>query len=551
MSFNRIQHFLYTNNIPQGLNYHTSILASTVYHEGAEYPYVPVLPQYVGYFRDSLTSTVSNVSNKDDTISNSCSEAFDNAYKTLELNLGALNARMKAALDKWVDDWYNCWTNWASEFGAIVGIDMIVDAMDFMTGEFVDEVATAGLPALLRSKIDNLKILMTREMDTNRVFNQRLQNSIDYYKEEIENITQQLNDGLYNSEQERQALVRLRVQLRQRIIEAQRLFRNVTSWSSWLKREIELVKMAVRDYMKQQQGAFSIVKNFAQKLPTMLAKFLDKLKILVTALGRIAPWIALGILLNSLNNLIDCFNKMCENYNKEIRSIEDVERPRVMQDYIDKMKEILDLGCCDKECPPCDGGSSGSSGNNNGSSGSGSGSGVGSSCTKGVGLNLLMGNKYIPTYYDQIDENYKNKTLDPQSGHCGFKPNCPPGNLNDPSGANRSNRPDCTKYKGANGWGYPPPPGMLPSPLDNDYLDNTWQGCKNTPIEYGVGNEVMIPNPKCSCGYQWMVTVTGEDPPKMPNPCDVGDLFGLIGSYLRKLPGVIDGVISSGGGIGV
>jgi hypothetical protein len=61
----------------------------------------------------------------------------------------------------------------------------------------------------------------------------------------------------------------------------------------------------------------------------------------------------------------------------------------------------------------------------------------------------------------------------------------------------------------------------------------------------------MIPNPKCSCGYQWMVTVTGEDPPKMPNPCDVGDLFGLITDYIKKLPGVIDGVISSGGGIGI
>ena len=36
MQSNRIQHFLFTNNLPSGLSYRTSILSSTVYYEGAE-----------------------------------------------------------------------------------------------------------------------------------------------------------------------------------------------------------------------------------------------------------------------------------------------------------------------------------------------------------------------------------------------------------------------------------------------------------------------------------------------------------------------------------
>jgi hypothetical protein len=72
MQSNRIQHFLYTNNIPTGLNYQTDILMSLIHIEGSEYPYSLLpnnLPVYVGDLRDSLTKMMTG---NNDFVSQEC-----------------------------------------------------------------------------------------------------------------------------------------------------------------------------------------------------------------------------------------------------------------------------------------------------------------------------------------------------------------------------------------------------------------------------------------------------------------------------------------------
>jgi hypothetical protein len=125
-----------------------------------------------------------------------------------------------------------------------------------------------------------------------------------------------------------------------------------------------------------------------------------------------------------------------------------------------------------------------------------------------------MGNKYIPTYYDNINSNYMNMNNEPTPGVNGFKDNCPP----------EFNCLTC---------------GLNTIPSEG----NRWAGCKeNVTTSSGIS----IPSHKCACGWK---------PELSSDPCNVGDILdealGGILSVVRTIPGIIDGVIGTGGGIGI
>ena len=100
--------------------------------------------------------------------------------------------------------------------------------------------------------------------------------------------------------------------------------------------------------------------------------------------------------------------------------------------------------------------------------------------------------------------------------------------------------PDCTKCGLVNG-------DVNPS---SSYAINTWTVCGpgctgDTPANncqvmtsYGV----FVHSHRCACGWH-------------PNPelipCNFGDIYEAFASSLSSLPGVIDGIISSGGAIGL
>jgi hypothetical protein len=200
------------------------------------------------------------------------------------------------------------------------------------------------------------------------------------------------------------------------------------------------------------------------------------------------------------------YDNMCKNYPSSLKCAE--------QEYENQMNDLIKSGCCDK-----DSNCIGASDNNDGSggdysSGSGGSHGGGSSCTQGVGLTLLMGNKYIPTYYDNINSNYMNMNNEPTPGVNGFKDNCPP----------EFNCLTC---------------GLNTIPSEG----NRWAGCKeNVTTSSGIS----IPSHKCACGWK---------PELSSDPCNVGDILdealGGILSVVRTIPGIIDGVIGTGGGIGI
>jgi hypothetical protein len=146
-----------------------------------------------------------------------------------------------------------------------------------------------------------------------------------------------------------------------------------------------------------------------------------------------------------------------------------------------------------------------------------------------------MGNKYIPTYYDNINSNYMNMNNEPTPGVNGWKSNCPPriGFGGSTPG------PDCTKCGLVNGDVEPP----------SSYIVNTWITCgpsctstTSTDCQVMTPYGLYVHSHRCACGWH---------PEPELSPCNFGDIVEVFGLALRSLPGVIDGVISSGGGIGV
>jgi hypothetical protein len=154
-----------------------------------------------------------------------------------------------------------------------------------------------------------------------------------------------------------------------------------------------------------------------------------------------------------------------------------------------------------------------------------------------------MGNKYIPTYYDQIDENYRNKSVNPEPGKCGWKPNCPPILDNYTGPGLNCNR--CTPPNNGQGqWEYPP--AIVTSPGSRT---NTWNDCdnRNPYLPPGSTEPIMIPNAKCACGWP------KEEP--ITNICSPENWWdGFLKDFLLSdppPPGVVNGDLSTGGSRGV
>jgi hypothetical protein len=124
-----------------------------------------------------------------------------------------------------------------------------------------------------------------------------------------------------------------------------------------------------------------------------------------------------------------------------------------------------------------------------------------------------MGNKYIPTDYDNINQNYLNTSVDATPGVNGWKPNCPP----------QFNCLTC---------------GLTRTPAGNK-----WENCTDKPITSSLG--IPMPAHTCACGWK-----------KEPSldPCNLNDILdsalGGIISVVKLIPGIIDGVLGTGGAIG-
>jgi hypothetical protein len=488
-----------------------------------------VLPRYVGNLRDSLTKTIAgyagpkdSYSSSGDNISDYCFNLFDKIYEKLERNLGAANSIMTKAANQFFEDIIDCVLNWAHQFtlegyrDAFVGIfDALVElfAGDEYKDEYLMAIAVTG-PGDDPNSFQSKRFYLLRDIAGYEAMMDDAQKRAATVADEIlknEKELQRLKDLLKSPNLGGLARVRIEIKHIPRLVYTlHNLYNEKKQLDSVYqatfeahmrarKTLVELTKEWMKNNFRPGNGDIppggrrgkvdigwisDLLKKFKNGFASFIAKVAQLAKTIGSLLGKLAA--ILGVVLG-VGAMYECLDAACEKFKNSIKDIEDLDIPRILQDFTDEMKEALDSGCCDKECPPCDGGSSGSSGNNNGSSGSGSGSGVGSSCTKGVGLNLLMGNKYIPTYYDQIDENYRNKSVNPEPGKCGWKPNCPPM-------ASNGTWFDCTKLNGANGFEDPP----------GNYTKSSWQNCDKPDLDYpwDPDGNIKIPNPLCACGMQ-------------------------------------------------
>jgi len=501
---NRIQLFLYQNAIPTGLNYESGMLLSTVYFKGAEYPHIDIfnLPNYVGKSRDSLTKNMSGINS--DSITTECQQKFNRNYCGFEKNLETIQSSINKADENWVDDIINCLLNWARSFGALIGVDLLSQAYQSMleSGAEVGITATI-LPAALVARMKLAKEMMLKEYNAIMAYNIPYNNEIEYCVDSIEELQQQLFDRTRPlSAAHRRAISKEIDNLRKRMEVARSKLRNPNVYSNAVERELQEIEKLMKDHLKNGTAEIS---NFLVKAQNFIGTFFSKIKALLvtlaSALARSLPWLALGVLITCNLILLQCFNAACKKRLDRVRDLEQIDRYDAANTYYDGMEEIFKSGCCDKDSEGCTGGSN---------SGGGSGSG---SCLQGVGLTLLMGNKYIPTDYDNINQNYLNTSVNATPGVNGWKPNCPP----------QFNCLTCG----------------LTRTLDG----NTWEKCTDKPVTSSLG--IPIPAHTCACGWK-----------KKPSldPCNLNDILdsalGGIISVVKLIPGIIDGVLGTGGAVG-
>ena len=177
---------------------------------------------------------------------------------------------------------------------------------------------------------------------------------------------------------------------------------------------------------------------------------------------------------------------MCETVTEALKTAQAAQES-LADTYYNAVEGLIRGGCC-SAC----------------GSGSRSSSGLG-----GVGLNLLMGNKYIPV---QLTDS--GSTVAP----CGFKSNCPP-------------MPDCTLYGKINGFTETP----------ESYVANAWLTCTEKPVT-SMWGDVKIANRKCACGW--------EEYPENP-PCTFGNTLEVLTAIINSIPGIGTSIGVGAGTVGL
>ena len=567
MQFNRIQHFIYTNNHPKGLNYETAMLRSLVYHEGAEYPFLPPeLPSYVGKSKDSLTQMLT--SNPDE-VSQACLNDFENTYCNFEQKLSNENKKIIDARDTFIKDISGALVDWvgilrdifplpelyANFINSLAGTTPVgEDGFDIKTdpnyilaigfaggfqmgnagdnpifqevqqlmedllnfdvqfqktnGEFIKTRKRIAQLEALRRQVSQQSVLfdIDKELKILRAQANRLAATLNIMRDTVRSAAAEILNIVKNNPQ---------------------LFGGPGTIGSITADFRNTINLLIKTLMATKSDTYFAGENFWRRgsvyLPTAkewlklfsllglaVSAFIIGLKAALIALGALvvaAGIYAVSALIAGLGNLKQQISQACAKWEKTVRSAEN-QREVAASEYYDSLQGILNSGCCDKGSGGCNGGSN---------SGSGSGS-----CISGVGLTLLMGNKYIPTYYDNINENYLNTNEESVIGKYEFKPNCPPM----PGSPYSANCVRC-KTKVAD---------ETNSSSGTVYSENTWSVCTD-PVVTIVGNTtdpnspvVSVQNHTCACGWP------RPDEPAV-SPCD------LVSTFYQGFESVYQGLV--------
>jgi hypothetical protein len=578
---NRISHFFFTNNTPTGVNYTSPILSSVVYHDGAEYPYLPGLPFYNGQALDNLPKFVGD-----------CTDRFERSAVGHEQNLIDINERFFNAINLHNEAIVDALIIWGFELSMALGIgDILVDVWEFIKGIFISipavppaeiegisekmretleylsrgdahralyeyNISKAELEELIQNatsiaeKIRQQEILLERyqfrdlaarfagtaELWRGGVLYDisKMQGRIDLLRRDLQRLTGSLTWRVGQSFSETSQIGSL-------ITKVNELQRVATSTSTAFLAFMEKIKAVLKKYilntaikLKQNLMALKLVRGIVG----LLAKIVSKILVYLTPIG----WgIMAGIVLYKTNELLERWQQACDTL-KESLADSKQQQQNSMKTYYDSIESLLQEGCCDikpcdppycpngqKHCPDAEG--------NCAPCESGSGSG---SNTLGVGLQLLLEidggsiTKYIPVTVVG-DGNGSgggggsdNGTIVDHKPLCEFAPRrngvyCPP-------------TPSCPKMKNLhfgelyqnylleNAW------NREPNPMDKD-----WSRGITTTHPPGVD----IPNPRTACN--WL------DLDMDSNVCDeILPLYNTLSSYLKNTIGSVSQI---GGGV--
>jgi hypothetical protein len=442
---NRISHFFFTNNTPTGVNYTSPILSSVVYHDGAEYPYLPGLPFYNGQALDNLPNLG---------FVGGCTDKFNRVARGHEQNLVDWNERFIQASYDYNERNVDIILTWAFQLSMALGIgDLLQGAYDWITGE----LGTAAAIAAQKEEADKLIARLVKQQNEVPVEYARLKRDLDAAKLALEadtrsatikasaamNLRRSINNGGLppipgvppgsgwlkweadlNGPWARQQLQKLEQELQLltgdrfwtpgkpffpnsnigrtlRVIED--LTKDIGVVGRFAIEGIAQLKLRISNIVKDSKN---LTKNISWS--AKLISGLPKLFIIIfAAIAKVLSVLSIigliAIILAYTYELLDNLSKVCSESETKLKEM-NKEKEEFYKNYIKSVESLLQEGCCDikpcdpptcpngqKHCPDAEG--------NCAPCESGSGSG---SNTLGVGLQLLLEidggsiTKYIP-----------------------------------------------------------------------------------------------------------------------------------------------------------
>ena len=447
----RIPHFFFINNKPTGVNYTSSVLSSVVYHDGADYPYLPGLPFYNGRALDNF----SNLGFVGD-----CDARFFLVAQGHEQKLIDWNERFILLSNNYNERNIDIVLTWAFELSMALGIgDLLQGAYDWITGQ----LGEASVIAAQQAEADRVIASLVKRGNEVPIDYQVLRGKLDA-------ATRTLNEDLLKAnklyEEARRLCIQIGITYGPDIVTGNRYYPTIfreqyaakiellqgiaanllplTGDRFWepgrtfaktskigrtlrvietLTEEIRFAAQFADEAFEKLKGKISKIVQDSKKVKNLswagrlIAGLPALIKIIFTAIAKFLSVISIigliAIILYKTYEMLDKLSAVCsesattlERLNKEKDGDPDPNQKIVgfYEQYIKSVESLLQDGCCDiKPCDPpiCPNGQKHCPDAEGNCAPCESGSGSGSS-TLGVGLQLLLETdggsitKYIP-----------------------------------------------------------------------------------------------------------------------------------------------------------
>ncbi|NBO36176.1 hypothetical protein EBU91_01340, partial [bacterium] len=421
---NRIEHFLRLDNRPLIVSYYTGILSAIVSSKGAEYPFIPVLDSRVtkGRYGGYTTNT---------TKEQNCTSQFDAVFSELESKLYSIN---KFETNAYSIFWSSIWDGLVSYWIGLLeySLDIFIQIKDICEWIFSlfepDSQELAELNAELAaigfwvrnfdfrslSRLTEQIELLTQMIAANYEKLQQAMEDIGRLEEQVDLLTERNNrlDALLNEIWEKtpwdekaiasieaeiikvqQGLNRKKTLLSEaykRGVQAQNILDDLLKRKAYAIKDLDAIGPLVRGWDKIKNILLKVLKKKSVlKLIAMIGAFAAALGGIITAslqiIGAVLFIAGVVVLIGMVDTFITSCSKACLSLKEALAKCV-LDRQQAQVEYFDDINLLVSTGCCD--IPPC-----------KTLSGEFSscpiGGLCGSSTGKGIGVGLLLGNKFI------------------------------------------------------------------------------------------------------------------------------------------------------------